>query len=135
MGSLVIRRAFIVFDRANVHLRRVVYLLFSDTFFSRICVTYRLPVKDAIAMKFNKTFAERNARYYILLALTIMRVQRPNISVNCIRINRTLALLRTIMRCHRMPMRNISEIIRNLFNYNAINSNIEAFHPYACECQ
>lgn len=38
------------------------------------------------------------------------------------------ALLHAIMRLGRASMHNTDEIMRNLFNYNAINANIEALH-------
>lgn len=80
-----------------------------------------------VAMKFNKT-SERSDKYIRLYnrASIFMLIARELIE---------FALLRAIMRCRRASMHNTSEIMRNLFNYDAINANIEALCPHACECQ
>lgn len=85
----------------------------------------------AVVMKFNETSAERSERY--IRACNRMGI--ADIYVNCVRINRIRVLLRAIMQCRRASMHNTGEIMRNLFNYNAINGNIEALRPHACECQ
>lgn len=78
-------------------------------------------------MKFNE-MSERSEKYihpcnrasiFMLIALELIE----------------FALLHAIMRCRRASMHNTSEIMRNLFNYDAINAFIEALRPHAYEYQ